>query len=218
MAVQNVRVVLASESPQVRNFLRQLVERENGVEVVGQAKNAVGVLTLVGNLSPDVAVIDCHLPHSISLDTIPLSRISGLDAAQGIRQIMPNTKVILLNNLDKASLLGGSAHPDMGIYTLESGGASIALGPDRLAEETYPLFASLGVKPEAAMQQKVTSAGDKVIFFGALAFAGGWLLTITVAFAPVGAPLALLGGVTVALGLAAKLAVSLWRKAKKGTR
>ncbi len=220
MSGQNRRVVLASDSPQVRSFLSAVIEQDNGVEVVGQAQNVVRALTMVRSLRPDIAVIDCYLPHSVSLDTVPLSRINGLDAAQAICREIPSTRVILLNNLDTV------ISPDRDLpasttldYFIKSNGADVSLSSDQFNEAmaiNVPLFASVEVKPQAIVQQKATSVSDMVIFFGALGLAGGWLLTLTMLLAPVGVPLALAGGVAVVFGLAAKLITSLWRKTKSG--
>lgn len=63
-------------------------------------ENVTKALILARNLRPDIAIIDCYLPYVIGLDALPPSRIGGLDTAQTISQGIPNTRVILLNNLD----------------------------------------------------------------------------------------------------------------------
>src|SRR3972149_5049868 len=95
-----MRVVLASERPQVQNLLVDVVEEEPGAVVVGQAENAIKALVLVENLRPDVAIIDSNLPYSVGMDRLALSRMSGLDIAQAICQTTPGTCVVLINNLD----------------------------------------------------------------------------------------------------------------------
>ena len=104
MQKQGVRVFLASEHSYVRDFLSEVIEQEDGVDIIGQAQDARQALTLTRNLRPDVAVIDSYLPHDAGLDTIPMSRINGLDTAQAISQEMPNTRVILLSNPESEDL------------------------------------------------------------------------------------------------------------------
>src|SRR3990170_4440534 len=97
MGRRNIRVILASGNPSVRHFLRGAVEGEPGTTVIGQAENATKALVMARNLRPDIAIIDSYLPHSVSLETVPLSRIGGLDAAQAAFEEIPNLRVVLLN-------------------------------------------------------------------------------------------------------------------------
>lgn len=222
MQGQGVRVVLASEHPQVRSFLSRLIEREGEADIVGQAQDTTKMLTLVTNLRPDVALIDSNLPHVAGSDAIPLSRIGGLDAAQTISEEIPDIRVILLSNLDVKTLSGRTSRSDAAVvYSTDSLGADISFALQDLRHEAVQpnrlVFGSIQVEQTEALQ-RVTKTTDKVIFFGALGLAGGWLLTLTMFLAPVGVPLALAGGVTVLLGLMGKLAASWRRKIKIRTK
>ncbi len=223
MQKQTVRVVLASEHPQIRYFLSEVLEQEDGVDIVGQAQDASKALTLVRNLRPDVAVIDCYLPHIVRSEATPLSRINGLDTAQAISKEIPNTKAILLSNLNADALLEGNLGADSIVFfSREKTGENIPFTLQELYQETVlpstVVFAGLEVKQQAAFQQGFTRISDKVIFFGAIAFAGGWLLTLTMMLLPIGVPLALAGAATVVLGLTVKLTASLRRKVKSNTK
>ena len=77
MQRQNVRVIVASEYPEVRHFLSEVVEEQGGAIIIGQAENATKALTLARSLGPDGANVDSNLPRAIGLDTVPLSRIDG---------------------------------------------------------------------------------------------------------------------------------------------
>jgi len=217
MERKDVRVIVASESPKVQYFLREVVEEEGGVATVGQAQDASEVLTLARNLSPDVAIIDCYLPYVVGFDDIPLSRIGGLDIAQAISGEIPNIRVILLNNLDAEVSSGyGLGLGKVVFFSRKTNGSNTPFTLQQLYQETEPpsslVFANVEVKQQVVLRQKVASISDKAIFFGGLAIAGGWLLTITMVFAPVGVPLALAGVATMLLGLAVKLTPSLWRR------
>lgn len=104
MQKRNVRAVLASERLEVRYFLKEMAEAEDRVVIVGQAENATRALALIRNLRPNVAIIDSRLPYAIGPDDVPMSYINGLDIAQTISEEIPNTRVILLNNLDEKVL------------------------------------------------------------------------------------------------------------------
>jgi CheY-like chemotaxis protein len=184
---------------------------------VGQAQNASTALTLVRNLRPDVAIIDCYLPYSRGLDTVPLSRIGGLDIAQTISEELPNMKVILLNNLNTEISTESSLHSGIdSTYSIDSQGANIPLmlqDPRHEAVQSNALvFASIEAKPRAPLSQRTASLSDKAIFFGGLGIGVGWILTITIIFAPAGVPLAIAGGAILVLGLTGKLTPSWWRR------
>ncbi len=220
MKRQNVRVIVASEYPEVQHLLRGVAEEEGRAVTVGQAQDASTALTLARNLRPDVAIIDSCLPHVVGRDTIPLSRIGGLDIAQTISEQIPNIRVILVNNLDARILPDRSLSSDVSaIYSIESRGANIPFVLQGLSHEVVQpnalVFARVEVKQQAALRQKVTSLSDKAILFGGLGIVGGWFLTITTIFAPAGVFLSLAGAVTLFLGLAGKLTLSWWRRLRR---
>lgn len=145
MKKQNVRVLIASEYPGVRQFLKQAVE-EGGAAVIGQAHHSFRALALARNLRPDVALVDCNLPYAVGRDTVPLSRISGLDTAQAISEEIPNVRVILLNNLDLEDVPEESEKPSL--FTVGGRSADKPLTLAALLREAdlpsgRPLFASI---------------------------------------------------------------------------
>lgn len=78
------RILLADDHVIVRQGFRALLERE-GLEVVAEAANGHEAVRLVGELLPDVAVLDFAMPL-----------LNGLDAAKEIRRRSPRTRTILL--------------------------------------------------------------------------------------------------------------------------
>ncbi len=214
---RNVRVIVASEYPEVQYFLRGVVEQGGGAVTVGQAQDASAALALAKNLKPDVALIDCYLPYALGFDDIPLSRIGGLDTAEAISKEIPNMRVILLNNLDTAIMTDRTMDLDnSSIYSIVSRGASVPLLRRGLSDKVVQLsalvFAKVEAKPGPSLKREATSLYDKAIFFGGLSVAGGWLLIITIMLAPAGVFLALVGAVILFLGLLGKLTTILRRR------
>ena len=78
-------VVLADDHVVVRSGLRLLLEAEDGLDVVGECGDVAGARELVGELRPDVLVLDLHMPGEPSLAAIP-----------GLRELRPDTSVIVL--------------------------------------------------------------------------------------------------------------------------
>lgn len=215
MRKQNVRVVVASEDPETRYIMSELVGREGGV-TVGEAQDGPKALALVRNTKPDVAIIDVYLPYVASEHTLPLSRIGGLDFAQTITQEVPNTEIILLNNLDNAidRTITSGDHMTYSLSTLE-GNLPVKIQNLRPQLETYPnklVFAHLEARAEELKKQKGINPFDWVIFSGACGIALGWaLVALWISFIA-GGVLILAGLVVVVLGIAAKLTESLWQK------
>ncbi len=214
MKRQNVRVIVASEYPEAQYFLRTVVEKEVGATTVGQAQDTFTALTLARNLRPDVAIIDCYLPHAVGLDTIPLSRIGGLDIAQSISEEIPNIRVILLNNLDTVIFPDSSLSSDVdAIYSVGSKGTKIPLALQDLCHEGMQpnalVFANVEAKPRASLRQKVTSLSGKDVLFSGLVILGGLSLILALVLAEAWVILALAGAVTIGFGIGL-----LWEKAK----
>ncbi|MFC8345580.1 response regulator [Streptomyces sp. NPDC057280] len=82
------RVVLADDNILLREGLASLCER-GGYEVVGQAGDAPGLLDLVQEHRPDLAIVDIRMPPDHSTD--------GLKAARTIRERHPGTGILVLS-------------------------------------------------------------------------------------------------------------------------
>jgi DNA-binding NarL/FixJ family response regulator len=81
-------VVLAEDEILLREGLASLLER-SGFEVVGQSGDPSGLLALVREHRPDLAIIDIRMP--------PTHTHEGLDAARVIREEFPETAVLVLS-------------------------------------------------------------------------------------------------------------------------
>ena len=57
-----MKVVIADDSPLLRQVVRDKLEGSGRVNVVGEAANGQEALTLVRQYSPDVLILDCEMP------------------------------------------------------------------------------------------------------------------------------------------------------------
>lgn len=83
-----MRVVIADDAPLIREGVARLLT-ENHVEVVDQVGDADALLISVGDLRPDVALVDIRMP--------PTHTDEGLRAAREIRSRYPETAVVVLS-------------------------------------------------------------------------------------------------------------------------
>jgi len=82
------RVVLADDDILLREGIASLLERAE-FDVTGQADDACGLLELVRERRPDLAIIDIRMP--------PGYLAEGLDAARQIREQFPATAILVLS-------------------------------------------------------------------------------------------------------------------------
>lgn len=86
MEEERIAILLADDHTLVRQGLKLLLEREPGLEVVGEAGDGRRALELAAELRPEVAVLDISMPQ-----------MNGLEAARRIARLAPGTKVLLLS-------------------------------------------------------------------------------------------------------------------------
>lgn len=60
---QEIRIVIADDHPLMRQGLRQVIEIEPNLKIVGEASNGNEALALIDELKPDVAILDVDMPH-----------------------------------------------------------------------------------------------------------------------------------------------------------
>lgn len=89
MTTSSVRIFLLDDHEIVRRGIRDLLEAQEGFEVVGEAGTAADALREVPRLMPDVAVLDARLPDG-----------SGIDVCRDIRSAHPEIQVIILTSFD----------------------------------------------------------------------------------------------------------------------
>lgn len=97
------RVLIVDDHEVVREGLRALLNRRDGMDVVGQAGTVAEAVAEARKMKPDVIVMDVRLPDG-----------SGIEACREIRESQPETKVIILTSFADeeavfASILAGAA-------------------------------------------------------------------------------------------------------------
>jgi DNA-binding NarL/FixJ family response regulator len=98
-----IRVYLLDDHEVVRRGLRELLEVEEDLEVVGESASAQEAARRVPALRPNVMVLDARLPDG-----------SGIDVCRDVRSIDPTVAGIILTSYDddealQAAVLAGAA-------------------------------------------------------------------------------------------------------------
>jgi two-component system response regulator NreC len=83
--MNKIRVLLAEDHTIVRKGLRSLLDGEAGIEVIGEAEDGREAVEKVGQLLPDVVLMDITMPS-----------LNGLEATRQIKKRFPEVKVVIL--------------------------------------------------------------------------------------------------------------------------
>jgi len=87
-----IRAVVVDDHAVVRSGIRLLLEREDDLEVVGEAGNGKDAIFAVRALKPDVILLDVVMPGE-----------SGIDVLPSLLKESPQTKVLVLSMQDDPS-------------------------------------------------------------------------------------------------------------------
>ena len=85
----DVRIVLVDDHPVFRMGLGALIQRMNGIEIVGEAEDAASAMDVVRRERPDVVIMDVHLPDA-----------TGVDATAALVRERPDLGVLVLTMFD----------------------------------------------------------------------------------------------------------------------
>ena len=88
MESQPIRVMIVDDHAMVRAGMKLLLEQFDGIQVIGEAANGYQAIELVESLSPDVILMDLHMPA-----------MDGIEATRRILAIQPNQHIIVLTGM-----------------------------------------------------------------------------------------------------------------------
>ena len=103
MSPDRIRVYLLDDHEVVRRGLRDLLESDGDIEIVGESGSAQEATARIPALRPDVAVLDARLPDG-----------SGIDVCREVRSVDARIKALILTSYDDdealfAAILAGAA-------------------------------------------------------------------------------------------------------------
>ena len=103
-----IRVFLLDDHEIVRRGLRELLESDGSIEVVGESGLAVEATSRIPALHPDVAVLDGRLPDG-----------SGVDVCRDVRSVDPSIACLILTSYDDDEALFNSIMAGAAGYVLK---------------------------------------------------------------------------------------------------
>src|SRR5690348_10285662 len=66
--MENIRVLIADDHPIFRQGIRGVLDAEPDIEVVGDAADGKQAIALARALSPDVVLLDVHMPNGDGME------------------------------------------------------------------------------------------------------------------------------------------------------
>src|SRR5690349_22603509 len=98
-----IRVFLLDDHEVVRTGLKELLQHEGDIEVVGESGSALEAASRIPALRPDVAVLDARLPDG-----------NGIDVCREIRSVDPSIQGLILTSYEDdealfAAIMAGAA-------------------------------------------------------------------------------------------------------------
>jgi DNA-binding response OmpR family regulator len=152
-----VTVVIVEDYKLTRVGLRSTLNEYENINVIGEAEDAKIGLEVIKKEQPDVVLMDLGLPE-----------INGIEAIQKVKEISPNTKVIILTSHDREedvlAALGSGASAyclkDIDPNTLANVIRNVSKGACWLDSAVAKVALNLFPKPENTNLQNVGEISD----------------------------------------------------------
>ncbi|AOG23102.1 bacterial regulatory s, luxR family protein [Acidovorax sp. RAC01] len=104
-----VTLLVVDDHTLFRRGLIALLAQDDGLQVVGEAGDAAEALRLAPQLRPQVILLDNHLPG-----------VMGVDAIQGLREVSPGSRVLMLTVSEEAQDLAAALRNGAQGYLLKT--------------------------------------------------------------------------------------------------
>ena len=126
-----IKILLADDHKIVREGIRTLIEKQPGLEVIGEADSGRMALKLALELKPDVVIMDITMPD-----------LNGIEATRQIHSETPSVKVIALSMHSDKRLVAGMLMAGASGYLLKEDCDSVELARAIQAVATNQIYLS----------------------------------------------------------------------------
>ena len=127
--MNKIRIIIVDDHPVYREGLRQLIEKEQDMEVIAVASDGKEALGIVKDSKPDVAIVDVAMPI-----------MNGIDTTKEIKSVSPTTAVLVLSAFEYESYILGSLRAGASGYLLKNVSLSYLISSIRLLHDGEAVF------------------------------------------------------------------------------
>lgn len=121
----SINVLVVDDHAILRDGIRSLLERQEGITVIGEAGNGREALSAVAELKPDVVLMDVAMPE-----------MNGLEATRLIKDLYPEVKIIILTQHDNQEYVDPLLKAGASGYVLKrSGGREVVMAIRQVFED-----------------------------------------------------------------------------------
>ena len=121
----DIRVLIVDDHAILRDGIRSLLKRQEGITVAGEAGNGREALDRVAELQPDLVLMDVAMPV-----------MDGLEATRRITEVHPEVKVLILTQHDSQEYVGPLLAAGASGYVLKrSGGREVVAAIRQVFEQ-----------------------------------------------------------------------------------
>jgi DNA-binding NarL/FixJ family response regulator len=106
---RKIRILLVDDHAMVRQDTRELLERQDDLEVIGEAGDGAEAIDLAGQLMPDVILMDVRMPG-----------MSGIEATRRIKVQQPEIAILALSAYDDAQYVAAAKEAGAAGYLLKN--------------------------------------------------------------------------------------------------
>lgn len=111
----DIRVLVVDDHAILRDGIRSLLERQEGISVTGEASNGLEALEKISADPPDIVLMDIAMPV-----------MNGIEATQRIKERFPQVKVLILTQHDDREYIQPLLQAGAAGYVLKrSGGREV---------------------------------------------------------------------------------------------
>ncbi|WP_301168936.1 response regulator [Brevibacillus nitrificans] len=126
---EKIRVILVDDQTMIRQGLGYVIQMQPDMEVIGEASDGDEAVALVGELNPDVVLMDVQMPNK-----------SGIDATREIMLLHPTLKVLILTTFDNHNYVVDGIRAGAVGYMLKDADSQEMLDLIRRAHQGEALF------------------------------------------------------------------------------
>jgi DNA-binding NarL/FixJ family response regulator len=142
-----IRVLLADDHGVVRKGVRDFLEEEPDLDVVGEASDGAQAVDMALALQPDVVVMDIKMPQ-----------LSGIEATKRIKAAAPQVRVLALSAYDDDPYVWGLLEAGASGYVLKTAESrelisairAVAAGRSALDPQIAPRIIARAARPTAS--------------------------------------------------------------------